>query len=180
MPSFGSTNSVINHAKYQEIAALLRERIVAGGGKVNAAKFYREVIASEAPDITYKAWTHYMAKLKAIDPGFESLASPKTLSPAIAATVDISTIIADGRRATESGLNSMIHIGAKALESIIRDPALMERLPLKDRIMLLPLAMKAQDSRVHAIGRMKDDRRAEEKFNRLLNNGTYKKDGPTS
>lgn len=176
MAEFLTTNPIVTHPSYAEILHDYNE-ILRTGKKVSQLKFHREVVSVKIPTCSYRSWHYFIKKLE--NP-HALPAVPETIVAANVERTELSNILLSNQQATEQGLQAALNIGSIALRDLFNDPIALARMPKEKLADLMFKAMKAQDSRVHAIGRMKDDRRAEEKFNRLLNNGTYKKDGPTS
>ncbi len=63
--------------------------------------------------------------------------------------------------ATQLGIQRALNIGASRLKEILENPQLMTA---KDAIELLFKAMKAQDSRIHAASKIREDNRQQTMF----------------
>jgi hypothetical protein len=73
--------------------------------------------------------------------------------------------------ATAKGINYILNIAAEAAERVFKNPDLIT--DHKEAIELGFKAMRAQDSRIHAIGKIKEDSREEEKLQRIFNEVDY-------
>lgn len=162
--------NILDHPAYPKILQLFNDELQKNG-KVNISKFYREVVSVEMPGMPARTFSYFVSK------HLEPNGSLPALQPVPSELTQIQQTLLSNQQATEQGLQAALNIGSIALRELFNDPVALARMPKEKLADLMFKAMKAQDSRVGAIARMKDDRRAEEKFNRLLNNGIYKKDG---
>jgi len=171
LPLARSTNRLIKSRHYGKI---LQEynAVYQRDGKVNSFKFYHEIVKPLIPGYGLGAWYNFLTRFKnatglmavtlineghlAVDPDKEE----RVLAGGMLSN-DI---------ATRQGIQSALNIGANRLRELNDNPQLMTA---KDAIDLLFKAMKAQDSRVAALGKIKADSREEEKFNREFNKAAY-------
>lgn len=155
-------------------------------GRVALKTFHEENIKPILPGFSYVSFCQFMrraqidaeqksegieAPLPTVGPGAATPALPVgTTDPVVAHTAKIAEMMANMNANTKKGLALMIGIGLSALEEIAKDPS---QLSARDRGLLLAAAMKAQDSRVGAIAKVKQEARDEAAFNRALNTAIY-------
>jgi len=175
-----STNTLVNHPSYGKILHAynleLREK-----GKVNNLDFYRRVIVPEIPTYNQQSWYFFLKRFK-IESGLLAV-SPKTDDPVsivdsnikrtptvIGTENELSVTMLSNKDATAQAIQKMLNIGNARLNEILANPQLMTA---KEAIDLITKAMKAQDSRIHAIGKVREDNREEEKLNRAFDDASY-------
>ena len=165
-----ATNKLATHPAYEKILHQYNE-LHAREGKVNAKKFYEQVILPEIPSLHIQSWYKFLRRFKA------------TAGLVVAQVVkggpnsikgyeedDLQNNLLGNEVAVQLGIRRALNIAAERLQEILDNP---ERMTTKDAIELLFKAMKAQDSRVNAIGRIKEDRRQDEIFQRAFNQAAY-------
>jgi len=145
-------------------------------GSVNAKKFYEEIIAPVMPEYKMGAWYNFLARFKTAA-GLviqqAKIIEAHDANPGISAKVEenkLSTALLSNEAATQLGIKTALNIGAKSLQDLMEN---LHLTPPKDRVDILFKAMKAQDSRIHAIGKIREDNREEEKFNRAFDGANY-------
>ena len=67
-------------------------------------------------------------------------------------------------------ISSILNISATAALEIIKDPT---KLTTKERIELGLKGMKAQDSRIHAVGKLREDNREQERFDKAFSGASF-------
>jgi hypothetical protein len=158
------------HPSYAKIMGLYNDEL-RKAGRVSALKFFRDIVRPEIPDLPERTWSYFVQK-HITDVGLPIAPVPIAATPEMQA---IQVTLVDNETATRQGLQAALNIGMSALGQLLNDPVALAKLSPEKRADLMFKAMKAQDSRVHAIGRMKDDKRAEEKFNRTFSGAAYGK-----
>lgn len=159
-------------------------------GKLNRRKFYLEVILPEIPGYTESAWYSFLRKY-GDDDGFLELPKPGVLakppapvaitgeivegalgsdSPAVNPDGALAQVLLENKNAISDAINLALNISADALEEIRQDPSLV---PARIRAEFFLKVMKAQDSRVKAVGTMRADNREQERFDRAQNSALY-------
>lgn len=166
-----STNILANHPAAKKILeqynTMLQEK-----GKVNNKKFYEEVIKPEIPGYSMGSWYFFLKRFK-IQSGILPV---ETVAPGVGLNTNrpevekIGATMLSNQEATNRLLQAALNISAERARMILANPALMSA---KDAIELGLKAMKAQDSRIHAIGKVHEDGREQEKFDRAFNGGAY-------
>lgn len=137
-------------------------------GKVNNKKFYETVVLGEIPDYAMSNWYKFLNRFKteagivAVSPNAPMIRGED--GEALAATM------LSNQEATAKALSLALNIGMDRLKDILENPQLMTA---KEAVDLVFKAMKAQDSRIHAIGKVREDNREEEKMDRAFSEGAY-------
>lgn len=164
------TNKLANNPAYPKILHQYNEWLVSDG-KVNAKKFYEEVILPEIPDYHLQSWYKFIHRFKTktkmvvaevVDGGPNSIKKY--------AENNFQNNLLNNEQAVHAGIQCALNVGATALEQLIYNP---ETLSVKERIDLLFKAMKAQDSRVNTVAKVKKSNRENEKFEYALNEARY-------
>lgn len=174
------TNTLVNHPSYGKILHAynleLREK-----GKVNNLDFYRRVILPEIPTYNQQSWYFFLQRYK-IESGLLAVTTKEQEAKsivetkinrtpdAIATEKELSLTMLSNKEATTQAIQKMLNIGNARLNEIMENPQLMTA---KEAIDLVTKAMKAQDSRIHAIGKVREDNREEEKLNRAFDDASY-------
>jgi len=163
-------NRLVASPHYGNILREYNERH-AKDGSVNEKKFYEEVVAALIPDYKIGAWYKFIHRFKTTA-GLvvANVVANQQRVPAGPEEEKLSTALLSNESATQIGIKSALNLGAKALDDLINNPHLLSP---KDRADILFKAMKAQDSRIHAIGKIREDNREEEKFNRAFSDANY-------
>lgn len=139
-------------------------------GKVNAKKFYEDVILAEIPDYSLMSWYQFLRRLKtAYGVGPVEVISPASepgTSADLAERSAAMTLISNDE-ATRKLIQGILNISAQATAEMLSDPNNIPSDSWK-KIELGLKAMKAQDSRIHAIGKIREDKREQDKFDRAF------------
>lgn len=163
-------NILVKHPSYQKILHLYTERLQTDG-RVNNKRFFEEVIKPEIPGYNMQSWYLYIKKF-GTPTGV--LSAEVVDGPAREIIPDaekkLNTVILDNKTATSKGIALALNIATERLQKIMENPQLMTA---KEAIDLLFKAMKAQDSRIHAIGKVREDNREEEKLSRAFSDNAY-------
>lgn len=175
MPKALSTNRLTNSVYYAEILTEYNNRF-ARDGKVNDAKFYREIVKDRIPRYTLSAWQKFLKRFKteaglvAARAGVLVQASGEVVSDQEQSLI---ANLKDSATATRLGIQKALNIGAEALDQLINHPELMSS---KDRADLLFKAMKSQDSRIMATAKVRQDRREEVAFQNVFGDSAYQEE----
>jgi hypothetical protein len=164
------SNILANHPSYPKIFATYNELLKTG--KVNNKKFWEEVIVPEIPNYSMMSWYQFLRRFKTE----YGLAPSTTSTPMTSLSGDIEMEVAKTMTSNQESTAQMVqHILFLASESSKRMTEHPELATDQDRknVELGIKIMKAQDSRIHAIGKIKEDSREEEKLQRLFDNATY-------
>ncbi len=166
------TNTLVAHPSYQKIMHLYNEELQ-HEGKVNNKKFYETVILKEMPEYHLQSWYQFLKRFKT-DHGIipATITGPSglgTLSTPSAAN-DVARTMLSNQEATAKLVAGLLNISADAAADILADPT---KLSPKDRLELGIKIMKAQDSRIHAVGKLREDNREQEKFDRAFDSAAF-------
>ncbi len=165
------TNTLVKHPAYPKILTLYNE-MLQRDGKVNASKFYRDIILPEIPGYHLQSWFFFLKRFKTgvglLAAEVDEAAGSKTMRVEAEGVVARTMVANDV--ATTKGINLALNIATDRLNQIMENPALMTA---KEAIDLLFKAMKAQDSRINAVGKLREDNREQEKFERVFSNAAY-------
>lgn len=169
------TNRLVHHPAYPKIL-LQYNALLKNNGKVNDKKFYEEIVVKEIPGYHMQSWYQFLKRFKTsvgIVAADTTPVAPKPVAPGFTRTSmqeELSKTLMNNQVATSTGIQRALNIGSDRLQQIMDNPELMSA---KDAIDLLFKAMKAQDSRIHAIGKVREDNREEEKLNRAFSDAAY-------
>ena len=169
-----SRSMLAKNPRYAEIISVYREQFVAQGGKVNEKKFWEQHIHPIVPNYGLKAWYQFIDKFRKSAGMAASLAvEAASAGPVTQEEGKLEAALMSNETATQLGIRSALNIGAKALESLLKDPMSLAAMTPTARAELLFKAMKAQDSRIHAIGKLKEDGREQAKFDKTFGGAAY-------
>lgn len=169
-----SRSTLARHPRYADILARYREQFIANGGKVNEKKFWEVFIAPIVPNYGLKAWYQFIDRYRKTAGGVAALAVQAVAAgPVTTEEKKLERAMMTNEAATQLGINSALSIGAKALDELLKDPLKLALLTPVARTELLFKAMKAQDSRIHAIGKLKEDGREQAKFDKTFGSAAY-------
>lgn len=169
-----STNKLVNNAAYPKILEQYNERLQSDG-KVNNKKFWEDVVRKEIPSYSMQSWYFFLKRFKTeygilkaeVMPDGANLNLPSSTEEGIQ---KVARTLLSNSQATVNLIQGLLNISADAAREIIEHP---EKLSAKDRLDLGIKAMKAQDSRIHAVGKIREDSREQEKFDRAFEGANY-------
>ncbi len=157
-------------------------------GHVVLKSFYVEHIAPILPTFSYCSFTQFMKQVTADPSALPKIVAPPpspldgvVIKPPTAAELieaenaKIQAMIPKLNENAKRGIALMIGIGLDALEDLARHP---EQLSATERAKLLPLAMRAQDSRVSSIAKVRQEARDQKAFDRAFNSAVYDDESP--
>lgn len=162
------------HPQYPRILALYNDEFQKNNGNVNNLKFYRDVIKPVFPEFGMQSWYQFLARHRTVT-GLIVAQALNTL-PAISkgeAEEQFSKNLLTSEMATQIGINTALNVGAIAFKEIIDDPDVLKKIPPEKRAEFLFKAMKAQDSRIHALGKVREDSREQAKFERAFEGAAF-------
>jgi len=169
-------NKLVNSPHYGTILKEYNEQFAANGGKVNGLQFFKDVILPLMPDYPLRSWYLILKRFKSAA-GLEAsrqigkdITLPK-VDP-IEEQANLENALLNNARATTEGIQAALNVGMEALKKI-SDPDYFSTLKDKDKIDLLFKAMRAQDSRINAIARIKQDSREEVKFQKAFDSAAF-------
>ncbi len=165
-----STNILVNHPSYRKVLAEY-SRLLEQDGKVNNKKFWETIIVPEIPGYALQTWYSFLKRFQTTNGILEAEVSE--VGPTLikdVATADTTKVMLSNKDATSKAIAMALNIGMDRLQSLMENPNLMTA---KEAIDLVFKAMKAQDSRIHAIGKVREDNREEEKLTRAFDDASY-------
>jgi hypothetical protein len=165
-----AANLLANHEKYGTILKEYNE-LFARQGHVNNKKFYLDVIKPVIPQYGLGSWYNFLKRFSCAA-GLQ-VAYTRRL-PRVPTEeekklevgfMETQTQMLSNQEATQRGIQAALNIGAARLQYLSEHPELITP---KEASELLFKAMKSQDSRIHAIGKVREDTREQEKFDRAF------------
>lgn len=160
-PRVLSTNMLANSPHYETILNEYNKQYQIEG-KVNNLKFYREVIVPLMPEYKMSNWYKFLRR-------FQTTAGLQQIKKEPETTIVPSTpgemVMLDNHLATAKLVQSILNVSADRAAEIAKNPSLLSA---KEAIELGLKVMKAQDSRIHAVGKLREDNRQQEKFDRAF------------
>ena len=164
------TNKLASSPHYKIILNKYNQKLEQDG-KVNNLKFYREEIIPLIPNYHIQSWYQFLHRFKATAGQIMAEAyNPKIKEQNKDKENKLQTTLLNNEIATNLGIQIALNIGVGRLKDILANPQLMSA---KDAIDLIFKAMKAQDSRIHAIGKIREDNRKEDMFERIFSEVAY-------
>ena len=170
-----STNKLATHPKFQAILTEFNSRLQASPKRrVNATRFFHEVIAPEIPDYSITAWREFLRRFKTTAGLADAiLVRPNiTTVPGTPAENDLIASLLTNQEATQRGIAHALNLGAKYFQDLMKkyteNPSTLTTSENKVLAEALFKAMKSQDSRIHALGKIREDTREQEKFDRAF------------
>lgn len=167
-----ATNKLATSPAYPKILQQYNERLQRDG-KVNNKKFFEEVIKPEIPSYSLQSWYFFLKRFKMQTGLVAAEVVPShggTLADAAESEGAVSRTLLSNQEATAQAIQRALNIGNDRLAQIMENPQLMTA---KEAIDLIFKAMKAQDSRIHAIGKVREDNREQERFDRAFSGAAY-------
>ena len=164
------TNRLVNSPCYAKILTLYNEHLQRDG-KVNNKQFYEKYVLPELPGYHLQSWYMFLKRFKT-EAGIIAAQVHTGGIQDIDAEVstNLTKTMLSNQEATAKSLSLALNIGMDRLQAILENPQMMTA---KEAVDLVFKAMKAQDSRIHAIGKVREDNREEEKMDRAFADGAY-------
>jgi len=169
-----STNILANSKYYGTILQEYNKQFKENDGKVELKKFWKDVIVPLIPEYGLMSWYQFARRFKD-EVGLRAIqAIGKTPVLPIQDIAEQQAIFKENllsnEIATRQGINKAINVGLQGLDVLINNP---ESLSPEKRAELLFKAMRAQDSRIFALGKIKEDSREDMKLKRAFDSATY-------
>lgn len=169
------TNKVATSPHFGRILQEYNDRL-ARDGRVNEKKFYQDIVAGVVPGYSLMAWYQFIRKFRL--PSGKLAVNTVVAIPSTVVTPTeimeqkdkITNTMLSNQQATQAGIQAALNLGGQALLELLQNPQLLT--PEK-RADIMFKAMKAQDSRIHAIGKVREDDREQKKFDRAFDNAAY-------
>ena len=160
-------NTIVNSPAFPKLLLEYNEEFKFTGGKVNNKRFFDNVVKKYFPKYSLQGWYTFLKRYYSQTQGLIAAEPSDTTAPRTAddASAEVQKSILSNDEATRKGISLALNIGTEALQQLIEHP---ESFSPRERAQLLFQAMRAQDSRIFAIGKLKEDKREEDKFNRVF------------
>jgi hypothetical protein len=168
-PKVQPNNRLVNSVAYPIILSQYNE-LLKTQGKVNNKKFYEEVIVKAIPSYSMQAWYQFVKRFSTSVGLVATTVSELPLDAITDTTKEVQTTILSNQEATAKLISSILNISASRAQAIIDDPSLLSA---KEAVELGLKGMKAQDSRIHAVGKLREDNREQEKFDRAFDSASF-------
>jgi hypothetical protein len=162
-------NRLVTSLAYPIILAQYNE-LCARDGKVNNKKFYEEVVREKIPSYSMQAWYDFVKRFKTSAGLVAVTVSNVPVNNKEDIENETKVTMISNQEATAKLIAGILNISAEAAQKVIENP---ELLSTKDRIELGLKGMKAQDSRIHAVGKLREDNREQERFDRAFDNSSF-------
>lgn len=156
---------------YQRILHEYNNRLKTDG-RVNNKKFYEEIVSPAISNYSLQAWYQFVNRFKS-EAGLivaEVVSHNNGLEIKKDADAEVTKTLMTNQAATATLIQSTLNISADAARRILENPQLLTE---KEKIEIGLKAMKAQDSRIHAIGKLREDNREQEKFDRAFSDSQF-------
>lgn len=164
------------HPKYPAILQQYNEEFQRTEGKVNDLKFYREVVAPVAPSFSMGSWYFFLKRFKTMA-GVLAPAGGAISSSEKQGESELLKTMLSNDQATQRGIKTALNLGSvffeKLWEKYNEAPASLNDFEKRILSDALFKAMKAQDSRIHAIGKVREDSREQAKFDVAFDNAAF-------
>lgn len=172
-------NTLVISPHYAEILKEYNKQYTEKKGKMNDGKFFKEFIEPRVPGYKLMTWYKFLRRWKDAS-GLSVLAKiplqPEQphigeLSDVEEQQLELKKTFLANEQATQQGIQNALNLGALFYAELWRKYSTglplttFEQKCLADALFK---AMKSQDSRIHAIGKIKQDNRDEERFNRAF------------
>ena len=168
-----STNKLTSHPSFPKILAAYNEQLKENG-KVSGLKFYREVVLAEIPGYDQSSWYYFLKRFKTnaglLPMAIGPIGRTPTTNPVAEGMQELQKTLLSNSEATQRAIATSLNISVEALQEISDNPLLLSA---EKRAELYLKVMKAQDSRVKAIGTIRADNRDQERFDRAMDSSAY-------
>ncbi len=165
-----------SHPKYAVFLHRYNE-ILKRDGRVNNLKFYREVIQPDFPEYHVQSWYQFVNRFKTEAGLIAARPSdylPEPMSVNKEAERSLMDAFLSNDEATQIGISNALNLGAAFYRDLLNkyrnNPELLTPFERKTLSDALHKAMKSQDSRIHALGKVREDARETARFDRAFKN----------
>ena len=175
---FISTNKLMTSPYAYEILREYNARLQRDG-KVNKLAFHREVILPKIPDYKQISWYCFLRR------AYDKIGSPNLPVPlpdgqqldAVHGAGEMVKTLQSNELATREGISHALNLGAAFYAELWTkyktDPESLTDFEKKIFSDSMFKAMKAQDSRIHALGKVRQDNRDQARFERAFGESVY-------
>lgn len=164
-------NRLVNSPAYPIILSQYNE-LLTTKGRVNNKRFYEEVVSKKIRSYSLQAWYQFLHRFKTQNGLVATSVATRAETRENVSSIEGETRVAirTNQEATANLISRILNISSDAAQKLLDNP---ELIPLEKRIELGLKGMKSQDSRIHAIGKMREDNREQERFSRAFDNAAY-------
>lgn len=163
---------IAKNPSYPSILHDYNEEFKRTSGKVNNLKFYRDVISVRAPEVSQRAWYDFIRRFKSNAGAILATAAAVTPTNEIQGEAPLMATLLKNDEATQIGIGAALNLGAAFYKRLWKkyneDPNSLNQFEQKVLADSLHKAMKSQDSRIHALGKIREDGREQVKFERTF------------
>jgi len=152
-------NSSVTKSKHFETIMQKYDKF---GKDISMRSFWSKYVKEIDPSITYKVWNSFMNKFK------EQVVH--RVDNIIEKYVDKT---ANENTMEKSSMKKIMQIADATLDDIINNPGLLASIPAKDRMSWLFSAMKAKDSRMVTVAKVKAEERKTNLYEDMLKGAQY-------
>ena len=162
------TNTLYRSPHYGKIMSQYAAQIKLG--KVNEFKFWRECVQPLVPNYAYASFYRFVRRYK--EQAGIVVAHVRQLTPASMDSEIVDNLVSS-QVAEQHGIRLAQNLAMRALGDAIKNNRPVNP---KDAAYILASMMKSKDSRVHAIAEMRQDRRAQDKFEQAFQGSAFEDD----
>lgn len=164
-----STNILATHPSYPKILTAYNE-FLKRDGKVNNKKFWETVIVPEIPHYSMQSWYQFLRRFRT-EAGLVAVSANNSPLPSSqAAEMSLAGTLLSNNEAVTKAISMALNISVEALQDLMANPTSMSA---EKRVELFLKVMKAQDSRVKAIGAIRADNREQERFDHAMDSAAF-------
>lgn len=163
-----STNRLVKSSHYGNILRQYNE-LYSADGRVNNKKFFEEIIVPLVPDYTMSAWYQFVKRFK-VGAGLIAVNAATIVGEAPIDAAPQERALLSNQVATSTLIQRILNISADRAKQILENPSLLSA---KEAVELGLKGMKAQDSRIHAVGKIREDNREQERFEKAFDGQAY-------
>jgi hypothetical protein len=167
-----TTSAIIESPHAQEIIEKYKALNMLPG--FNLSQFYRDNVGPMIPGYSYESFRQFVKKLRRElglpDVKMVSQSAAAILLPEEDKNRGREIVLMKGDEATRRGIELALNIGAKALAKIASGES---NLSEKDQTDLMFKAMKAQDSRIVSMAKVRQDKRSQIAFEHVFGDAAY-------
>lgn len=163
------SNRLVNSRAYPKILSMYND-LLTKEGRVNAKKFYEQFVKPEIPSYGISGWYDFLKRYKTPQGLVATSVSPEAREDKEIAEGEHKVVMLTNQEATARLISGILNISAAAALEIVNDPS---KLTPEKRIELGLKAMRSQDSRIHAVGKLREDNREQERFDAAFAGSSY-------
>lgn len=171
-----STNHLLQSPAYPKILEEYNKLFKETGGKVNDKKFWEEYVKPRVENYPLPTWYGFIRRFKNDIQGLIVVGEPCGTTAAIQ-EMNLHQNLLSNEIATQRGIKSALNLGAQFYENLWNkyqtNPETLTDFEKRVLADALHKAMKSQDSRIHAIGAIKENDREQAKFDRAFQGAAF-------